>query len=419
MRTISELAPNIEYVSRFDEELGALLGGELRRQRRCIELIASENIASSAVIACMGTVLTIKYAEGLPAKRYYGGCEVVDEVERLAIARAKQLFGAEFVNVQPHSGAQANLAVYAALLQPGDTLLGMNLASGGHLTHGAPANQSGKVYNAVSYGVDPNTGRIDYDEVARLAELHKPKLIVAGASAYPRAIDFKRFADIAHQNGALLMVDMAHIAGLVAGGAHMSPVPYADIVTTTTHKTLRGPRGGIIMGKEEFAKKINAAVFPGTQGVPLMHVIAAKAICFLEAMQPEFAAYAHQIVKNAQALASALLEKGFDLVSGGTDNHLMLADLRPLHITGRELQLRLGENDITVNKNAIPNDPEKPFVTSGVRIGTAAATTRGMKEDDMRVIAQCIYDTAADFEGTREKVRSAVDALTEKYPLYE
>ena len=419
MRTISELAPNIEYVSRFDEELGALLGGELRRQRRCIELIASENIASSAVIACMGTVLTNKYAEGLPAKRYYGGCEVVDEVERLAIARAKQLFGAEFVNVQPHSGAQANLAVYAALLQPGDTLLGMNLASGGHLTHGAPANQSGKVYNAVSYGVDPNTGRIDYDEVARLAELHKPKLIVAGASAYPRAIDFAKFADIAHQNGALLMVDMAHIAGLVAGGAHMSPVPYADIVTTTTHKTLRGPRGGIIMGKEEFAKKINAAVFPGTQGGPLMHVIAAKAICFLEAMQPEFAAYAHQIVKNAQALASALLEKGFDLVSGGTDNHLMLADLRPLHITGKELQLRLGENGITVNKNAIPNDPEKPFVTSGVRIGTAAATTRGMKEDDMRVIAQCIYDTAADFEGTREKVRRAVDALTEKYPLYE
>ena len=419
MRTISELAPNIEYVSRFDEELGALLGGELRRQRRCIELIASENIASSAVIACMGTVLTNKYAEGLPAKRYYGGCEVVDEVERLAIARAKQLFGAEFVNVQPHSGAQANLAVYAALLQPGDTLLGMNLASGGHLTHGAPANQSGKVYNAVSYGVDPNTGRIDYDEVARLAELHKPKLIVAGASAYPRAIDFKRFADIAHQNGALLMVDMAHIAGLVAGGAHMSPVPYADIVTTTTHKTLRGPRGGIIMGKEEFAKKINAAVFPGTQGGPLMHVIAAKAICFLEAMQPEFAAYAHQIVKNSQALAAALLEKGFDLVSGGTDNHLMLADLRPLHITGKELQLRLGENDITVNKNAIPNDPEKPFVTSGVRIGTAAATTRGMKEDDMRVIAQCIYDTAADFEGTREKVRQAVAALTEKYPLYE
>ncbi|MGM9552806.1 MAG: serine hydroxymethyltransferase [Faecousia sp.] len=419
MRTISELAPNIEYVSRFDEEIGALMGDELRRQRRNIELIASENIASAAVIACMGTVLTNKYAEGLPAKRYYGGCEVVDEVERLAIARAKQLFGAEFVNVQPHSGAQANLAVYAALLQPGDTILGMSLANGGHLTHGAPANQSGKVYNAISYGVDPQTGRIDYDEVARLAEQHKPKLIVAGASAYPRAIDFRKFAEIAHANGALLMVDMAHIAGLVAGGAHMSPVPYADIVTTTTHKTLRGPRGGIIMGKEEFAKKINSAVFPGTQGGPLMHVIAAKAICFREAMQPEFSDYAHQIVKNAQALAAALLEKGFDLVSGGTDNHLMLADLRPLHITGKELQRRLDENYITVNKNAIPNDPEKPFVTSGVRIGTPAATTRGMKEEDMRVIAECIYDTAADFEGTQEKVRAAVGELTKKYPLYE
>lgn len=419
MRTISELAPNIEYVSRFDEELGALMGQELRRQRRNIELIASENIASAAVIACMGTVLTNKYAEGLPAKRYYGGCEVVDEVERLAIARAKQLFGAEFVNVQPHSGAQANLAVYAALLQPNDTILGMSLANGGHLTHGAPANQSGKVYNAISYGVDPQTGRIDYDEVARLAEMHKPKLIVAGASAYPRAIDFAKFAEIAHANGALLMVDMAHIAGLVAGGAHMSPVPYADIVTTTTHKTLRGPRGGIIMGKEEFAKKINSAVFPGTQGGPLMHVIAAKAICFREAMQPEFSDYAHQIVKNAQALAAALLEKGFDLVSGGTDNHLMLADLRPLHITGKELQRRLDENYITVNKNAIPNDPEKPFVTSGVRIGTPAATTRGMKEDDMRVIAECIYDTAVDFAGTQEKVRAAVGELTRKYPLYE
>ena len=419
MRTISELAPNIEYVSRFDEEVGALLAGELRRQRRNIELIASENIASAAVIACMGTVLTNKYAEGLPAKRYYGGCEVVDEVERLAIARAKQLFGAEFVNVQPHSGAQANLAVYAALLQPGDTILGMSLANGGHLTHGAPANQSGKVYNAISYGVDPQTGRIDYDEVARLAEQHKPKLIVAGASAYPRAIDFRKFAEIAHANGALLMVDMAHIAGLVAGGAHMSPVPYADIVTTTTHKTLRGPRGGIIMGREEFAKKVNSAVFPGTQGGPLMHVIAAKAICFQEAMQPEFSDYAHQIVKNSQALAAALLEKGFDLVSGGTDNHLMLADLRPLHITGKELQRRLDENYITVNKNAIPNDPEKPYVTSGVRIGTPAATTRGMKEDDMRVIAQCIYDTAVDFEGTQEKVRAAVGELTSKYPLYE
>lgn len=414
-----ELAPNIEFVSRYDEEVGALLQGELRRQRRNIELIASENIASPAVIACMGTVLTNKYAEGLPAKRYYGGCEVVDEVERLAIARAKALFGAEFVNVQPHSGAQANLAVYAALLQPGDTILGMSLAGGGHLTHGAPANQSGKVYNAVSYGVDPATGRIDYDEVARLAEIHRPKLIVAGASAYPRAIDFEKFAEIAHANGALLMVDMAHIAGLVAGGVHMSPVPYADIVTTTTHKTLRGPRGGLIMGKEEFAKKINSAVFPGTQGGPLMHVIAAKAICLKEAMQPEFREYARQIVKNSKALAAALLSYGFDLVSGGTDNHLMLADLRPLHITGKELQHRLDENYITVNKNAIPNDPEKPFVTSGVRIGTPAATTRGMKEEDMAVIARCIYDTASDFEGTQEKVRAAVAELTKKYPLYE
>ena len=417
--SIHELAPNIEFVNRFDPEVGALLQGELRRQRRNIELIASENIASAAVIACMGTVLTNKYAEGLPAKRYYGGCEVVDEVERLAIARAKALFGAEFVNVQPHSGAQANLAVYAALLQPGDTILGMSLANGGHLTHGASANQSGKIYNAVSYGVDPATGRIDYDEVERLTKLHHPKLIVAGASAYPRAIDFAAFADIAHRNGALLMVDMAHIAGLVAGGVHQSPVPYADIVTTTTHKTLRGPRGGIIMGREEFAKKINSAVFPGTQGGPLMHVIAAKAICFREAMQPEFAAYAQQVVKNAKALAAALLEKGFDLVSGGTDNHLMLADLRPLHITGKELQHRLDENYITVNKNAIPNDPEKPFVTSGVRIGTPAATTRGMVEDDMRLIAQCIYDTASDFEGTQQKVRAAVGTLTQKYPLYE
>lgn len=416
---MEQLAPNIEFVSRYDEEIGTLLQDELSRQRRNIEMIASENIASPAVIACMGTVLTNKYAEGLPAKRYYGGCEVVDEVERLAIDRAQKLFGAEFVNVQPHSGAQANLAVYAALLRPGDTILGMSLANGGHLTHGAAANQSGKIYNALSYGVDPKTGYIDYDEVERLAREHHPKLIVAGASAYPRAIDFERFADIAHRNGALLMVDMAHIAGLVAGGVHQSPVPYADIVTTTTHKTLRGPRGGVIMGKEEFAKKINSAVFPGTQGGPLMHVIAAKAICFREAMQPEFAAYARQVVRNSQALAAALLEKGFDLVSGGTDNHLMLADLRPLHITGKELQHRLDSNHITVNKNAIPNDPEKPFVTSGVRIGTPAATTRGMVEEDMRVIAQCIYDTAADYEGTQEQVRRTVAALNQKYPLYE
>lgn len=419
MKNLHEIAPNIEYVSRFDPEVGELMQAELFRQRRNLELIASENIASPAVMACMGTVLTNKYAEGLPAKRYYGGCEIVDEVERLAIKRALELFGADFVNVQPHSGAQANLAAYAALLQPGDTVLGMSLEGGGHLTHGAPINQSGKIYNFIPYGVNAETGRIDYDEIERLTEIHKPKLIVAGASAYPRAIDFEKFADIAHSHGALLMVDMAHIAGLVAGGMHMNPVPYADIVTTTTHKTLRGPRGGIIMGKEEFAKKVNGGVFPGTQGGPLMHVIAAKAVCFKEAMQPEFKDYARQIVNNAKALAEGLLERGFDLVSGGTDNHLMLADLRPLHITGKELQRRLDENYITVNKNAIPNDPEKPFVTSGVRIGTPAATTRGLKEDDMRVIAQCIYDTAADFEGTQEKVRAAVVALTNKYPIYE
>ena len=417
--SIRELAPNIEFVSRYDDEVAALLDAELRRQKRNIELIASENITSAAVMACMGTVLTNKYAEGLPAKRYYGGCEVVDEVERLAIRRATELFGCEFVNVQPHSGAQANLAAYTAVLQPGDTILGMSLANGGHLTHGSPANQSGKLYNAYSYGVDPETGRIDYEEVARLTEIHKPKLVVAGASAYPRAIDFKTFADIAHSNGALFMVDIAHISGLVAGGAHMSPVPYADIVTSTTHKTLRGPRGGIIMAKEELGKKINSAVFPGTQGGPLMHVIAAKAICFKEAMQPEFKEYAAQIVKNAKALAAALHKKGFDLVSGGTDNHLMLADLRPMHITGKELQQRLDENYITVNKNAIPNDPEKPFITSGVRIGTPAVTTRGMKEADMEIIAQCIYDTATDFEGTQEKVRATVKELVSKYPIYE
>ncbi len=414
-----ELVPNIEYVSRFDDEVGELLGKELFRQRRNIELIASENFTSAAVMACMGTVLTNKYAEGLPQKRYYGGCEVVDEVEQLAIDRAKALFGCEFANVQPHSGAQANLAVYAALLQPGDTILGMSLANGGHLTHGSPANQSGKIYNVCSYGISEKDECIDYDEVARLAEECKPKIIVAGASSYPRAIDFKRFADIAHANGAVLMVDMAHIGGLVAGGAHMSPVPYADIVTTTTHKTLRGPRGGIIMGKEEFAKKINSAVFPGTQGGPLMHVIAAKAVAFKEAMQPEFKEYAHQIVKNAKVLASALLEKGFDLVSGGTDNHLMLVDLRPMHITGKEMQIRLDENHITANKNAIPNDPEKPFVTSGLRLGTPAITTRGFREEDMEPIAQCIYDTATDFEGTQDKVRATVAELNKKYPLYE
>ena len=416
---IHELVPTIEFVTQYDKEIGSLINDELVRQRRNIELIASENIASPAVMACMGTILTNKYAEGLPEKRYYGGCEVVDEIETIAIERAKALFGAEFANVQPHSGAQANLAVYAALLQPGDGILGMNLANGGHLTHGCPANLSGKLYDAHTYGVDPETGLIDYDEVARMAEQYKPKLIVAGASAYPRSIDFKKFAEIAKANGALFMVDMAHIAGLVAGGVHESPVPYADVVTTTTHKTLRGPRGGLIMAKEEFAKKINSAVFPGMQGGPLMHTIAAKAICFAEAMQDEFKTYAQQIVKNSKAMAAALKEKGFDLVSGGTDNHMLLADLRPLHITGRDLQLRLDENYITVNKNAIPNDPESPSVTSGVRIGTPAATTRGMVEEDMREIADCIYLTASDFEGTQTEVRARVEALTKKYPLYE
>ncbi len=416
---LRELNPAIEYVQQYDSEIAALMGQELRRQRRNLELIASENIASPAVIACMGTILTNKYAEGLPGARYYGGCEIVDEIETIAIERAKKLFGAEFANVQPHSGAQANLAVYQALLQPGDTVLGMDLANGGHLTHGSPANASGKIYNFTSYGVDPQTGRIDYEDLAQKAEQVKPKLIVAGASAYPRAIDFAKFAEIARNCGAYFMVDMAHIAGLVAGGVHDSPIPYADIVTTTTHKTLRGPRGGLILGKAELGKKLNSGVFPGTQGGPLMHIIAAKALCFKEAMDPSFKEYAQQIVKNAQALAQGLLSRGFDLVSGGTDNHLLLADLRPLNITGAELQRRLDENYITVNKNAIPNDPQKPSVTSGVRIGTPAATTRGMKEGDMDIIAQCIYDTAVDFEGTQAKVRSTVEALTAKYPIYE
>ena len=414
-----ENAHTICFVKERDPELGELMFQELYRQRRNIELIASENIASPAVIAAMGTVLTNKYAEGLPGNRYYGGCEHVDEVERLAIKRAKELFGCEFVNVQPHSGAQANLSVYAALLQPGDTIVGMNLACGGHLTHGAPVNLSGKIYNAIGYGVDPETGRIDYNHVEDLVKEHAPKLLVAGASSYPRAIDFRILADIAHRNGSLLMVDMAHIAGLVAGGAHMSPVPYADIVTTTTHKTLRGPRGGIVMAKEEFAKKLNSGVFPGTQGGPLMHVIASKAVCFREALQPEFKAYAHQIVANSKALAESLMNQGMNLVTGGTDNHMMVADLRGMNVTGKELQNRLDEVHITVNKNAIPNDPQKPNVTSGIRIGTPAATTRGMKEADMDVIGQCIYRAATDFENSADDIRAQVAKLMEKYPLYE
>ena len=413
-----KLLDSIGFVKDFDPDVAAMMDRELLRQQNGLELIASENFASPAVIAAMGSILTNKYAEGLPGKRYYGGCQYVDELESLCIQRAKDLFGAEFANVQPHSGAQANAAVELALLQPGDTLMGMSLANGGHLTHGSPANISGKYYNVVSYGVNAETGRIDYDEIRDLAKKAQPKLIIAGASAYPRAIDFKLFADIAHEVGAVLMVDMAHIAGLVAGGVHQSPVPYADIVTTTTHKTLRGPRGGLILAKEEFAKKLNSAVFPGTQGGPLEHVIAAKAVCLKEAMSPEFKVYAQNIVKNAKVLAQGLLDEGFDLVTGGTDNHLMLADLRPMHITGKELQNRLDENHITLNKNAIPNDPEKPAVTSGVRVGTAAVTTRGLGEEEMKRIAHCIGMTARDFEGTAQEVKATVAEICRKFPLY-
>ena len=410
---------SIGYVAQFDEEVATMMGRELTRQQDGLELIASENFASPAVIAAMGSVLTNKYAEGLPGKRYYGGCQHVDELESLCIQRAKDLFGAEFANVQPHSGAQANMAVELALLNPGDTMMGMSLANGGHLSHGSPANISGKYYNVVSYDVNHETGLIDYDQIRDMAKACQPKLIIAGASAYPRAIDFKVFADIAHEVGAVLMVDMAHIAGLVAGGAHQNPVPYADIVTTTTHKTLRGPRGGLILAKEEYAKKLNSAVFPGTQGGPLEHIIAAKAICFKEAMAPEFKTYASNIVSNAKTLASALLKEGFDLVTGGTDNHLMLADLRPMHITGKELQSRCDANHITLNKNAIPGDPEKPTVTSGVRIGTAAVTTRGLGAAEMEQIAHCIALTAKDFEGTAKEVHDTVASICEKFPLYK
>ena len=412
------LENSMDYLAQFDPEIASQMQSEYHRQQRNIELIASENIASPAVIAAMGSVLTNKYAEGYPGKRYYGGCEVVDVIEQIAIDRAKQLFGAEYANVQPHSGAQANLAAYMAVLQPGDTIVGMDLANGGHLTHGAKVNLSGKIYNSFSYGVNPETGRIDFNEVEDVIRAHQPKLVVAGASAYPRAIDFKTFAEIAHRYGALLMVDMAHIAGLVAGGEHMSPVPYADIVTTTTHKTLRGPRGGMILAREEFAKKINSAVFPGMQGGPLMHVIAAKAICLKEAMAPEFKIYAQNVRKNAAALAEALVKNGFDLVSGGTDNHLMLVDLRSRGITGKELQDKLDEVHITINKNAIPNDPQKPSLTSGVRIGTPAATTRGFTVEDMPIIADCIRLIADDFDANRLKVEEAVAALTAKHPMY-
>ena len=415
----ADLMDSIGFVAGFDKEVGDAMNAELARQRRNLELIASENIVSPAVMAAMGSVLTNKYAEGYSGKRYYGGCECVDVVEDIAIARAKKLFGAEFVNVQPHSGAQANLAVYFALLQPGDTVLGMSLADGGHLTHGSPVNMSGKYYNFVPYGVDEKTGRIDYDALRALAIEKKPKLIVAGASAYPRAIDFKKISEIAKEVGAYFMVDMAHIAGLVAAGEHESPVPYADVVTTTTHKTLRGPRGGMILCKEELGKQINKAIFPGTQGGPLMHVIAGKAVCLGEALSDSFKAYQHQVVLNARALAKALMEKGFNLVSGGTDNHLMLVDLQNMNVTGKELEKRLDTVYITVNKNAIPNDPQSPFITSGIRIGTPAVTSRGLKEEDMEIIADCIYKTATDYENTADEVRAAVNALCAKYPLYQ
>ena len=415
----NNMMDTIGFVKSADPQLGEAMEKELFRQRRNLELIASENIVSPAVMAAMGSVLTNKYAEGYPGKRYYGGCEYVDVVENIAIERAKELFGAEHVNVQPHSGAQANTAVYFALMEPGDTVLGMNLAHGGHLTHGSPVNISGKYYNFIPYGVDDHTHRIDYDKVRALALENKPKMIVAGASAYPRAIDFEKLSEIAKECGAYFMVDMAHIAGLVAAGLHQSPVPYADIVTTTTHKTLRGPRGGMIMCKAELAAKINKAVFPGTQGGPLMHTIAAKAVCFGEALKPEFKMYQQTIVDNAQALAKGLMTRGFELVSGGKDNHLMLVDLRNFDLTGKELEKRLDEVYITANKNAIPNDPQSPFVTSGVRIGTPAVTSRGLQPADMEKIADFIYLTATDFENSCNSIRAGVEELCKKYPLYE
>ena len=408
----------MDFVTAFDPELGRMIEAEYKRQARNIELIASENIVSEAVMAAMGSVLTNKYAEGYPGKRYYGGCECVDEVENLAIHRVCQLFGAKYANVQPHSGAQANMAVYQALCKPGDTVLGMSLDNGGHLTHGSPVNQSGLLYNIVPYGVDEN-GLIDYDALRALAKKEQPKMIIAGASAYPRAIDFEKFAEIAHEVGAYLFVDMAHIAGLVAAGLHQSPLPYADVVTTTTHKTLRGPRGGVILtNDEELAKKFDKAIFPGTQGGPLEHVIAAKAVCFGEALRPEFKAYQQNVVTNARVLANALQKQGFDLVGGGTDNHLMLIDLRKTGVTGKELQRRLDEVYITANKNAIPNDPESPFVTSGMRIGTPAVTTRGFGAPEMLRIAEFIWQAATDFDNKANDIRRNVRDICANFPIY-
>ena len=407
----------IGFVSNVDKEVGQAMEKELARQQRNIELIASENIVSPAVMAAMGSVLTNKYAEGYPSKRYYGGCECVDIVEEIAINRAKELFGAEFVNVQPHSGAQANLAVYFALVEPGDTIMGMSLAEGGHLTHGSPVNMSGKYYNFVSYGVDSD-GFLDYEKLEQTAKEIKPKMIVAGASAYPRTIDFERISKVAKEVGAYFMVDMAHIAGLVAAGLHPSPIPYADVVTTTTHKTLRGPRGGMILCKEKLGKAINKAIFPGTQGGPLMHTIAAKAVCFGEALSPDFKVYQQAVIDNSKALANGLMSRGVNLVSGGSDNHLMLVDLRSLNITGKELERRLDEVYITTNKNAIPNDPQTPFVTSGLRLGTPAATTRGLDTSDMDKIAQYIYLAATDFENNADTIRQGVTEICDRHPLY-
>ena len=408
---------SIAFLHGFDPEIADAISSELARQRDGIELIASENFVSEAVLAAMGSIMTNKYAEGYPGKRYYGGCSCVDVAENIARERAKELFGAEYVNVQPHSGAQANLAVYFALLNPGDTVLGMSLADGGHLTHGSPVNMSGKYYNFVSYGVNED-GFLDYDALERKANEVKPKLIVAGASAYPRIIDFERISKVAKSVGAYFMVDMAHIAGLVAAGLHPSPVPYADVVTTTTHKTLRGPRGGMIVCREELGKAIDKAIFPGTQGGPLMHIIAAKAVSFGEALKPEFKAYQQRIIDNAQALAASLIENGLKLVSGGTDNHLMLIDLRGTGVTGKELEHRLDEVHITANKNAIPCDPESPFITSGLRVGTPAATTRGLDENDFRTVGKLISLAVFDFENSADKILAEVKNICLKYPMY-
>ena len=409
---------SLDELRNTDPAIAQVIEDELARQNSHIELIASENWVSHAVMSAMGSPLTNKYAEGYPGKRYYGGCECVDVAENLAIERAKELFGCDYANVQPHSGAQANLAVFFAMLEPGDTVMGMNLDHGGHLTHGSPVNISGKYFKIVPYGVN-DEGFIDYDELRRIALEAKPKLIVAGASAYARTIDFKKFREVADEVGAYLMVDMAHLAGLVAAGLHPSPIPYADVVTTTTHKTLRGPRGGLILANEEAAKKFNfnKAVFPGIQGGPLMHVIASKAVCFKEALTDEFKAYQKQIIDNAQALANGLMKRGVDIVSGGTDNHLMLVDLKSLNLTGKQAEKMLDEVNITCNKNTIPNDPQSPFVTSGVRLGTPSATTRGLKEEDMDQIAEAIALTLKDFEANKEKAKAIIDGITAKYPL--